>query len=121
MIEPLDDMPAGTLGFRAVGTVEPDDYKTVLTPAVESTIAEHHKVNLVYVIGDDFDRYSLGAMWQDTLLGFHKPSVWGRIAFVTNHDWLAHAGAIFAPITPGELKVFPLERQDEAVAWVAGS
>ena len=29
MIEQLASMPAGVLGFRAVGTIEPDDYRNV--------------------------------------------------------------------------------------------
>lgn len=118
MIEPLENLPTGVIGFRAVGTVEPDDYKQVLDPAIDA--AADGGVRLVYVIGDDFDRYSLGALWQDTKLGAtHGLKTWKRVAFVTNHDWLAHAVKIFAPISPGEVKVFGLEQQDAAVAWAA--
>lgn len=118
MIESLNGMPAGTLGFRAVGAVEPDDYVNVLDPAVDELLAEHDKINLVYVIGDDFDRYSVGALWQDAKFGARNPHVWGRIALVTDHDWLRHAMAIFGPITPGDCKVFPLSEQAAAIAWV---
>lgn len=118
MIEQLEGMPAGTIGFRAVGTVEPDDYKNVLDPAIDALLAEHDKLNLIYVIGDDFDRYSVGAIWQDVRLGARSPKVWGRIALVTDHDWLRHAMAIFDPITPGDCKVFALSEQDAAVTWV---
>lgn len=119
MIEPLENLPAGVIGFRAVGTVEPDDYKNVLDPAIDAAAATDG-VRFVYVVGDDFDRYSLGALWQDGKVGVtHSPKVWKRVAFVTNHDWLGHAVSIFAPIVPGEVKVFPLEQQDEAVTWAA--
>ena len=120
MIEPLENLPEGVIGFRAVGVVEPDDYKNVLDPAVDAASAGGAPVRLVYVIGDDFDRYSLGAMWQDTKLGAtHGLKTWGRVAFVTDHDWLSHAAKLFAPIVPGEFRVFPLAEEDAATNWVA--
>lgn len=100
--------------------IEPDDYKNVLDPAIETAHAGGDPIRLVLVIGDDFDRYSLGALWQDTKLGAtHRLKTWGRVAFATNHDWLAHTAAIFAPLMPGEVKVFPVEQVDEAAAWAA--
>ena len=33
MITTISDMPAGTIGFEATGTVTADDYETVLVPA----------------------------------------------------------------------------------------
>lgn len=120
MIEPLENLPAGVIGFRAVGVIEPDDYKNTLDPAVEAQLASQDKINLVYVIGDDFDRYSVGAIWQDTKLGARPPREWGRIAVVTDHDWIRHAFSVFGPITPGECEVFPLGEQEFAVAWAAG-
>lgn len=120
MIEPLENLPGGVIGFRAVGTVEPDDYKDVLDPAVEAAEAAGDGVRLVYVIGDDFDRYSLGALWQDAKLGGgHGLKVWKRIAIVTNHDWIGHSVSIFARLFPGEVRVFELEQEDAAVAWAA--
>ncbi len=120
MIELIENMPAGTVGFRAVGTVEPDDYKNVLDPAVDELLQQHDKINMVYVIGDDYDRYSVGAIWQDAKFGARNPHVWGRVAMVTDHDWLRHAMAIFGPITPGDCKVFPLSEQAAAIDWVGG-
>lgn len=33
-IEPIPNLPAGTIGFRAVGVVHSDDDKQVLDPAI---------------------------------------------------------------------------------------
>lgn len=120
MIQPLEDLPPGVIGFRAVGVVEPGDYETTLDPAVERLLTMQDKINLVYVIGDDFDRYSVGALWQDTKLGMRPPKQWGRIALVTDHDWLHHAVSIFSPITPGDVQTFPLGELEFATAWAAG-
>ena len=82
MIETIDDVPDGVLGFRAVGDVTAEDYEKVLDPALDRALASHEKVNLVMVLGDRFERYSLGAMWQDTLLSGKPRRVWGRCAVV---------------------------------------
>ncbi len=36
MIRQIEDMPAGTLGFAAVGEVTAKDYEEVLAPAVRA-------------------------------------------------------------------------------------
>ena len=119
MIQPLEDLPAGVIGFRAVGTIEASDYRDVLDPAIDAAIADQGSVNLVVVMGDEFDRYSLGAMLEDAKLIGRPLSAWNRAAFVTNHDVLAGIATAFGGLVPGEFKVVSLVQQDAAVAWVA--
>ena len=88
MIEPLEGLPAGVIGFRAVGTIEASDYRDVLDPAIDAAVAEHDRIDLVFVMGDEFDHYSLGAMLQDAKLVSVPHEAWGRAAFVTNHEVL---------------------------------
>ena len=119
MIQPLEDLPAGVIGFRAMGTIEASDYRDVLDPAIDAAIADQGSVNLVVVMGDEFDRYSLGAMLEDAKLIGRPLSAWNRAAFVTNHDVLAGIATASGGLVPGEFKVFSLDQQDAAVAWVA--
>jgi len=119
MIEPLEGLPAGVIGYRAVGTIEASDYRDVLDPAIDAAVAEHDRINLVFVMGDEFDHYSLGAMLQDAKLVSVPHEAWGRAAFVTNHDVLAGIATAFGGLVPAEFRVFPLAQQDEAVSWVA--
>ena len=119
MIEPLESLPDGVIGFRAVGTIEASDYRDVLEPAIDAAIAEHGSVSCVFVMGDEFDHYSLGAMVEDAKLIRRPLSAWRRAAFVTDHDVLAGIATAFGGLVPGEFTVFPLERQAEAIAWVA--
>ena len=119
MIERLEDLPAGVLGFRAIGTIEASDYREVLDPAFEDALAEHEQLNLVIVLGEQFDHYSLGAMLEDARLITFPREVWGRAAFVTDNDVLGGIATAFGGLVPGEFRVFPLDRQDEAIAWVA--
>ncbi len=34
MLQPIDDMPPGTLGWRTKGPMQPEDYTEVFVPAV---------------------------------------------------------------------------------------
>lgn len=117
-ISTIPNLPAGTLGFRATGVVSADDYRSVVDPALSEAAAQHSKVNLVYVLGDDFDRYSLGAMWQDMLLEGMPHDTWGRVALVTDHSGLAEVTHLLAFLFPGELKIYAASNESDAVAWV---
>ena len=117
MFEPLSDLPPGVLGFRAVGTVDAADYRTVLDPAVDAVIAKGEKVNLVLVLGEEFSRYSLSALWQDALFEGKPEGTWGRIALVTHRKILGEIVQGLAGLV-ADFRRFPLSDLDEAIAWV---
>jgi hypothetical protein len=119
VIELLQDLPPGVIGFRAVGTVTAADYRAVLDPAIDAAIAENGRLDFVIVIDDEFDHYSLGAMLEDAKLLGRPLSIWDRAAFVTDRDVLTGLAVAFGGLVPGEFRVFPLDRRDEAVVWVA--
>ena len=119
MIEQLNDLPEGVIGFRAVDTVEASDYENVVDPAIEATIAEGRKVNLVFVLGEEFERYSLGAMWQDALLEGKPERSWGRIALVTDHALIGEIIHGIAFLFPCDLKIFAVDALPDAVQWAS--
>jgi hypothetical protein len=121
MIEPIAGLPDGVIGFRAVGTIDAADYRDVVVPAIEAVLAEHEHVNVVAVLGDDFDHLSIGAMWEDAKLVGLPLSSWGRAAIVTDHDELAGVASAFGGLVPGGFRVFPLRELDDAIAWVGES
>ncbi|MFE5670811.1 STAS/SEC14 domain-containing protein [Agromyces sp. NPDC056523] len=118
MIEILQDLPHGVIGFRAVGTVSADDYREVLDPAIDAAAAVG-SVDLVLVIDDEFDHYSLGAMIEDAKFLGRPLSVWHRAALVTDRDVLTGLAVAFGGLVPGEFRVFPLARRGDAIAWAA--
>jgi len=69
MVEPLDDMPEGTVGFRIDGDVEREDYIDVLVPALKSAIDGGRGLRTLYLI-EDLDEIEGGALWEDTKLGY---------------------------------------------------
>lgn len=119
MLERIES-PEGVLAIRAVGRVEKADYENTLDPAIAEMIATRNEVRFVYVLGDDFDGYSLPAVFQDAKLGMGHLSAWKRIAVVTDHEWVGHAVGMFGWMVPGDVRVFAVQDQAAAMEWAAG-
>ena len=123
MIERLTDMPPGTVGFRAAGEIEREDYDEVLVPELRRALEAGGGLRTLYVI-EDLDEIEPGALWADTKLGFdlgvRHHEAWVRSAIVTDIQWMARATRLFAWIIPGEARVFPRAELEQAKVWVAG-
>lgn len=117
MFEPISGLPAGVVGFEAVGEVEVTDYDDVLIPAL-SEAAAAGGVRLVLVLGDRFTGYSPGAMREDAGLVGHG-GAWKRTAIVSDLGWVAHLATFFGWMVPGDFKRFSLAERDAAIAWAA--
>ena len=117
MIEVLEDMPDGVVGVEAVGEVTADDYERVMIPAFDTGRAAHDPLNVVFVAGARFTGFATGALWDDTKYGFSHLRGWGRVALVTDVDWMRHLTHAF---TPNGMKVFPTAELEAATAWAAG-
>jgi hypothetical protein len=90
MLEPIDDLPDGVVGFRASGELS----------------------------GEDYDRVTGGAMWDDTKLGMAHVTKWEKVALVSDVDWLRHAVVLLGYLMPGQMKAFTTADLDDARAWV---
>src|SRR5688500_6140099 len=117
MIERIADMPEGTIGFRATGKLSRTDYEAALEPAMRDAV-ESGEVRMLFVIGPDFDGFEGGALVEDTKFGFgygmKHHEAWRRTAVATDVDWIRHAMHMFAWMSPGEVKVFELDDEDQA-------
>lgn len=61
MIQVLDDMPEGVIGFEASGKLAADDYRKVILPALVKA-AESGEVRFLIVMLD-FQGMTGGALW----------------------------------------------------------
>jgi SpoIIAA-like len=120
MIEPMDDLPDGVIGFRADGQITASDYTDVLKPAVDAVIKQGSDVRIVLEF-PAWSGFTGGAMWEDMKMGIERLTKWKRIALVTDLDWMRHAVSIFGWMTPGDVKTFSLADRDDALAWAAAS
>jgi hypothetical protein len=123
MLEPLEGMPPGTLGFRTVGKMEATDYTEVFVPAAREKIDAGEDLRMVFVISQDFGE-TPGGLLEDfrseVELGIGHWKSWKRIAVVTDIEWLRKAFGAFFWMVPGEVKRFPEAELEDAKAWVAG-
>ena len=118
MLNKLDNLPDGVIGFEAVGEVHAADYTDVLIPAVDAAAAAGG-VRLVYVLGERFTGYSVGAGFEDARLGLAHLHAWQRCAVVTDHRAFHDLIKAFAWMIPGKLRLFGLGESEEAIDWVA--
>ena len=115
----MEDLPENVLGVEAVGRVTDEDYEQVLIPAVRKKFEAHEKIRYVYVLGEEFDSWTLGAMWEDVKLGGADLRAWEKVAVVTDKEWVAHAVKAFGWMIAGEVRVFELGDLDAAKNWAA--
>jgi hypothetical protein len=121
VVEGINDMPAGTIGFRASGKLTPEDYRDVLVPTLREAV-EAGEVRMLFVLSD-FEELEPRAWLEDAKtgleLGFLKHSAWKRSAIVSDAEWVKKAFRMFAWMTPGEVAVYDLDQEAEARDWVA--
>ena len=97
-------MLPGTLGFRATGRIERDDYDRVLGPALHRALEAGTGLRTLYLV-EALESVEPAALWEDSKLGYdlgvRHHDAWVRSAIVTDIAWMAHAARLFAWMIPG--------------------
>jgi SpoIIAA-like len=119
MLELMTNLPDHIVGVIASGQVTAKDYEGILMPAIESTLAAHRRVRVLYQLGPAFTGFSAGAMWDDMKLGVAHLGAWERVAVVTDIDWIAGATRLFGVAMPCPVKVFRNVDTAAAMQWIA--
>jgi SpoIIAA-like len=122
MINRLQDMPEGTIGFEFSGGVTGEEYRQVLEPPLEAAV-EAGEVRLLLQTAADFDGMKLGARIEDAKanirLGVAHRKAWKRVAIVTDSDWLRTSFRVWSHFVPVEMKIFAAAEAADARVWVA--
>jgi hypothetical protein len=122
MINRLQDMPEGTIGFEFAGDVTGEEYRQVLEPPLEAAV-EAGEVRLLLQTAEDFDGMKLGARIEDAKanirLGVAHRKAWKRVAIVTDSDWLSKSFRLWSHFVPVEMRIFAVAEAAGARAWVA--
>ena len=118
MIELVEGLPDGVVGFEAVGHVSSEDYDSVVAPAVRRALESRDSIRLLHVIGDRFTDHSPSALLEDLELGLSNIRSIERIAVVTDrrHFRVLVKGGGWS--LPGELKLFSTPERAQAEAWI---
>ena len=119
MIELIEGLPDGVVGFAAVGQVDAADYNTTAAPEVKHALEGHPTIRLIHVLDDRFTGYTAGGAWQDALIGLAHPRSFERIAVVTDSESIRRLVKLGGWSIPGELRLFPNRERVEAEAWAS--
>lgn len=119
MLNKIHDMPAGTLGFEAIGEVDDDDVENVLAPALHQWVAQRGKIRLLYVLGPRLTEFEGDAVSENAKFVARHPAAFERIAVVSDEEWLRPAIKALSLLLPGQAKAFPVHQLTAAKQWLA--
>ncbi|MEA5468274.1 STAS/SEC14 domain-containing protein [Spirulina sp. 06S082] len=120
MFKILTDLPDRVLAVSAVGKITADDYEKVLMPMVEEKLTKYGKVRILYQIGNEFNTFSMMALWDDAKFGLAHWKDWEKIAVVSNIGWLRGTIWTFKWLMPSKFKLFQNAKLEQAKQWICG-
>jgi hypothetical protein len=123
VIEAIEDMPAGVIGFRVTGEMTDADYADVLAPALKQA-ASSGEVRLLLVGAKGFDLGSLKARFEaarkDPELDLGHSKDWRRVAVIAEANFfIRRLFPGLAKVIPVEVKLFDPKDEAEARSWVS--
>ena len=119
MLRRMPDMPAGTIGFEAIGEVEDDDWENVVEPVLRGEIANGRKFRLLYLLGREAREVEGDALRADAGFRARHVSSFERVAVVSDEDWIRPALSALSFLLPGKAKGFPVREIAAAKTWLS--
>jgi hypothetical protein len=119
MLEIMKGFPETILAVRGTGRVSAEDYRDTLIPEALRRIRQHGSLRLLCELGPQFEGMTPGAIWADTKLGLTHWGDFGRMAIVTDVQWIKDAVSLFAPFFHHPVRVFPNAESDAARTWIS--
>jgi SpoIIAA-like len=119
MVERIDDMPAGTIGFRSQDELTEADFTDHLGPALEEAVATHD-IRLLLITPPNFGGAEVKSTADQVqkLANLGHRSDWKRIAIVTDSSWLRRSSRLWTRMIPVETKLFSPDDEPEARTWL---
>jgi hypothetical protein len=118
MLRTMNNMPAGTIGFEALGEIDDDDWEDVVEPILRDEIAHGHKVRLLYLLGREARGDEGDAVKADAGFRARHASSFERVAVVSDEDWVRPAVSALSFLLPGKARGFPVRDLAAAKAWL---
>jgi hypothetical protein len=123
VIEAIEDMPVGVIGFRVTGEMTDADYADVLAPALKQA-ASSGEVRLLLAGAKGFDLGSLKARFEaarkDPELDLGHSKDWRRVAVVAESNFfIRRLVPGLAKVIPVEVRLFDPKDEAEARSWVS--
>jgi SpoIIAA-like len=118
MLRQMPGMPAGTIGFEAVGEVEDDDWEDAVEPVLRQEIAQGRKVRMLYMLGPRAREVEGDVVKADAGFRARHASSFERVAVVSDEDWIRPALRALSFLLPGKAKGFRVHELADAKAWL---
>ena len=119
MIRVIDDLPAGAVGFSAIGVVTQEDYEDTIMPAVAAVIAMGEGLRLLYHFGPNSSASTAVRCGKTPILGYRHAFEWNRIAVVSDIEWIGFAVRAMHWMLPGKVRLYPEAQMADARAWLS--
>ncbi len=119
MIEQMTDMPENVVGFRATGKVTKNEFDRILIPAVDALADRAGELRYLFVLDTDVSNMSIGAWYDDMLVGAKHLLQWKKIAIVTDQPNVNKVTEIAAHVMPGEVRAYKIAELEVARNWLA--
>ncbi|MCS3868725.1 hypothetical protein J3D55_001641 [Chryseobacterium ginsenosidimutans] len=78
MITIIPDAPENVVAFNATGEVTKEDFENLVVPHVKSKVDQYNELNYLLYLDTDLDNFTIGAWFQDALLGLKNLTNWNR-------------------------------------------
>jgi hypothetical protein len=120
MIEPIADMPPGTIGFKAEGDVSAENLKDVALEPLRAAVEAGEPLRILTVVGHlhEEPRAIWASLKADAEFGFLHRDSWKRTAVVSDLGWAKRLSKLFGWAVPGKFKVFDGDQLEAAKAWL---
>lgn len=118
MLRRIDDMPAGTIGFKAVGEVEDDDWEDVVEPLLRERIAAGEQLRLLYLLGPEATDLESDAVIADAGFRARHAKAFERVAIVVDEPWVKPAIKAWSAVMPGKARAFAVHELAAAKRWL---
>jgi hypothetical protein len=119
MLQRMKDMPAGTIGFEAIGEVEDDDWEETVEPVLRHEMADGRKIRLLYLMGAEARDVEGDAVTADSGFRARHATSFERVAVVSDEGWMRPAVRALSALLPGKAKAFRVHDLAAAKAWLA--
>ncbi|KPE49275.1 STAS/SEC14 domain-containing protein [Chryseobacterium indologenes] len=117
MITIIPEAPENVAAFNATGEVTKEDFENLVFPHVKEKVDQFGELNYLFYLDTDLNKFTMGAWFEDVLLGLKNLAKWNRTAIVTDKEGVQNFTDIFSVLMPGEFKSFPKENLYNALYW----
>jgi hypothetical protein len=115
MLSVIEDK-SNVLKVRVGGKLTPEDYNFFL-PEVERLIEQFGKIRVLFVM-EQFEGWTMGALWEDIKFDAKHFADIERLAFVGETKWQKGMSVFCKPFTTAKIRYFDKSQRDQAEEWL---